>query len=661
MNKKKQIIWISCIAVFLFLFLWKFGGINVFYNVGNVNGYMTTVGKQNAKEILDMKQGDVYQQTLVGTRDEIVGFTVRFGTYGQQVKGKLKVTFSDISGKNVYFNKTLDCKKIIDNEYHLFLLDEVITDGREKEYRITIETVSLKENQKLALFLAEDDLYKAGSFIQNDRELKDMDMTCQLAGTAGFLKKWYILGAAVILLGFLVFSYVTFIKKCKLEYVYLTLGITFGMIFILCFPPYTTPDEMSHISLSYAYASSLLGEKPVISEDNKVILRGTDTDVSASTEVSLSKFHNLYDAIKYPSGDFERNAVGGGKVDIPFTSYLPQIFGVALGMIFKLSGFWTLYLGKLFAMFFFTGCIFFSIKIIPWGKMVIMTLALLPMTMELATSFSHDCVLIGLCTVFISYAMHLIYVKKEVTWRDVVFLGVLIAVISPGKLFYFLIAGMLYLIPKEKYKSTKAYWLINTGILLAGMGMLIVIRFRFLAGHIGQTTQSVLDPSTVNYSISYILGNIPNSITVLFNTFMGKSDFYFTTLLGSQLGWFQVAIPTTVTTGFLLVLLVAGVCHVRGEKAEYMPDMKFRIISLGFSFLMFMGVLAALWIGWTPITTGCIEGVQGRYMLPFFPMVVLAMKNRVFLLNKNVDRCLCSILFGLLTFTFLYVVPYITR
>lgn len=661
MSKRKHIIWILVLGVFLFLFLYKYGGTRVTPRLGDAVGYLTTVSESRAEEVLELKTGDVYKQTVTGTRDEIVGFSIRFGTYGQQVEGKLKATFSDVSGKNIYGEEIFDTKDLIDNQYRLFLLDEVITDGLQKEYEISLEVLSLEEGKQLSLFASDENIYEKGDLIYQDKEVKDTDIACQLAGTSGFMQKWYWIVCAVIIVGFLAFAFVAFVKKCKLEYIYLTLGLTFGMVFVLSLPPYTAPDEGTHISTTYAFVSEFLGEDPIFDETNHVISRGTDGDIGGEAQVSLVKFHDLYEAAKYPSGDMERDFARGGKLDVPFTCYLPQILGVLLGVLLKLSGFWTLYLGKVFAMLFFTMCIFFSIKLIPWGKMVIMTVALLPMSMELASSFSYDCVLNALCILFISYTLHLICKKDKVTWKDFLFLGIIICVIAPCKMFYFLIAGMLYLIPKEKYKSKKTYWMMNTGILVAGLAVLIIMRFQFLTSHVGGATPSAIEDATVNYSIATILGDIPHSISVLFNTAIIKSEFYYNSMWGNQLGSLQVYIPTFVITSFVLVLFTAGVCTTREERVIYEPDAKFRLVNLGLSLLMFLGILAALWIGWTPVTYGVIEGVQGRYFLPFLPMVFLSMRNKTFLLQKNIDRGLSAVLFAGLTFTFLYMIPYIVQ
>ena len=164
MSKRKHIIWILILGVFLFLFLYKYGGTRVTPRLGDAVGYLTTVGESRAEEVLELKTGDVYKQTVTGTRDEIVGFSIRFGTYRQQVEGKLKATFSAVSGENIYGEEIFDTKDLIDNQYRLFLLDQVITDGLQKEYEISLEVLSLEAGKQLSLFASDANIYEKGDF-----------------------------------------------------------------------------------------------------------------------------------------------------------------------------------------------------------------------------------------------------------------------------------------------------------------------------------------------------------------------------------------------------------------------------------------------------------------------------------------------------------------
>ena len=41
---------------------------------------------------------------------------------------------------------------------------------------------------------------------------------------------------------------------------------------------------------------------------------------------------------------------------------------------------------------------------------------------------------------------------------------------------------------------------------------------------------------------------------------------------------------------------------------------------------------------WTVKGNNLIEGVQGRYMLPFLPFILLLFRNSNLVLNKSIDR-----------------------
>ena len=86
MSKQKSIGLILVLGVFLFLFLYKYEGTRVEPRLGDTVGYLTTVSETGAEEVLNLKAGDVYRQTVVGTRDEIAGFSIRFGTYAGEWK-----------------------------------------------------------------------------------------------------------------------------------------------------------------------------------------------------------------------------------------------------------------------------------------------------------------------------------------------------------------------------------------------------------------------------------------------------------------------------------------------------------------------------------------------------------------------------------------------
>ena len=60
--------------------------------------------------------------------------------------------------------------------------------------------------------------------------------------------------------GFLcVFWYVTFVKKARLETVFLVTVLFFGLIYNVMLTPYMVPDEEKHIDMAYRYSNDVLG------------------------------------------------------------------------------------------------------------------------------------------------------------------------------------------------------------------------------------------------------------------------------------------------------------------------------------------------------------------------------------------------------------------
>ena len=138
MSTKKKLIWISVLGILLIATLALFGWSKVYERSNSINGYLTTISPNNASLILDLKEGDVYQQSIQATRDEVLGFAIRFGTHQKTVSGKVKISFSDYHTGEKYYEDIVECINFADNLYYQFPLDRAISDGHQKKYNISI-------------------------------------------------------------------------------------------------------------------------------------------------------------------------------------------------------------------------------------------------------------------------------------------------------------------------------------------------------------------------------------------------------------------------------------------------------------------------------------------------------------------------------------------
>ena len=76
--------------------------------------------------------------------------------------------------------------------------------------------------------------------------------------------------------------------------------------------------------------------------------------------------------------------------------------------------------------------------------------------------------------------------------------------------------------------------------------------------------------------------------------------------------------------------------NIRGE--EECVSKKERYYYVGIGIVSFMLILLSMWLFWTPISSIVIEGVQGRYFIPVLLLIVLLLKNKILIINKDISR-----------------------
>ena len=56
--------------------------------------------------------------------------------------------------------------------------------------------------------------------------------------------------------------------------------------------------------------------------------------------------------------------------------------------------------------------------------------------------------------------------------------------------------------------------------------------------------------------------------------------------------------------------------------------------------MMVFMIMVVMLLSWTPIGSGVIQGVQGRYFLPILPLTLLIFENDIIFMRKNIERFL---------------------
>lgn len=580
----------------------------------------------------------VMEQTIRADKNHISSFNLMFRkTSDEEMDDPVQVEFLYKQTGEVIKTWKIDSKDIHEYEYQYFPFEQPVCDTYNKYFVIRVTTGNLGI---ISPAVTNYDAYEGG--VNTDSvENNNIDMVYVLQESNSFLKIIYVFFSCVVLMGTIGFAVLLVYKNKKLENYFLVLGLTWGCMFTVLFPPGTAPDEHAHIATAYTDANKLLFREAT-DENGMVMVRESDAEISNINKVSLESWAYYFDKMTI-SGSQDAKAYDRGPLSgVSFVAHLPQALGVALGWLLHANAMITLYLGKIFGLLFYLVFGYFTVKWIPWGKMVIMIIMLFPMSLEMAGSFSYDCTVNALCFLMIAYTMKLIYEKKQVTWKDYTFLALLSAWMAPCKIAYVFVCGLVFAIPEKKTTNKVIARLGKSIVFAVGFLLVLVQRMTLLTNLVNSQSGTGVDAEISGFTLKKILLNPVNSVGMIFNTYFEQADYYFGTLIGQSLGWFQVNISWLVICGFAIVLLLALISEKENEQCM---TGKQRILVLVLCAIMTGGIVLSMWLDFTPDYINYIAGVQGRYLLPFFPMLILSLKSRLFSVNKNINNALLISLF----------------
>ena len=405
-----------------------------------------------------------------------------------------------------------------------------------------------------------------------------------------------------------------------------------------------SPDERTHIDMTYRYSNDLLGIEYTGSEIT-IAKRMDDSKIELVENPELANYYTVYNHL------FERVQDDSLVVTnstpntyAPIFVYLPAVVGMTMARLLHFGTIPMLMLGRWCNLAFFAFCIWWCMKKLPFGKMALAVIALFPMTIQQCNSFSYDAVITSVLFLFSTYIISMTYEEGPLKVSDVAILSVLSALLVYGKSGVYLpVCLAALLIPAKKFGAGwKKY--ITAGSLM-GIGFLSYINRN--SGTVTQVLTTTAETSAVGatagnavdmgYTVGYFLQNPWKLIQMLANTVADKSEFYIESIVGQKMGWVEIEISRIVVIGFVILFFIA-MLKVRGEKQYVTAGQKWwiSIVCLLSAGMIMMGML----LTWTPFGYVSIEGVQGRYFTPLLLLASLLGRNKSILLNENRDRAI---------------------
>ena len=568
---------------------------------------------------------------------EIRGVTLLCATYGTEVEtGSIHADIRNEAGE-ILVSAAVDAKNVKDNQtLSIDFGDDRLKAGPEKyTLKLTFQNI----NKETVSFWISESQPDQGEQMRIGNLERDGHLVMSMVIPENDLFYKYFIGIMVSLMILIFAVYILLYKyKWQLSRIYLCAGCVLGIIYMLVIPVFAAPDEPTHFYMAYDVSNSFLG---VYQGKGGIEMRGDDAENEYITSGLSRDYYNQYysELSKVRVTDDEIVESEHWHLKTYRYFYYISAAGISLVRILKLSMGYLFLSGRLFNMLFFTASVAYAIKQIPFGKTVLFIWALLPVTLQQASSYSYDVIILALTAVVISLTLKIAYEKdaeNEMKNWIPLFAGVFLLV--PAKSFAMIsICFLPFMIWFKKHKINPK---VNryTVALLAGIFVSALLAGIFAPG--GGTSLNgganyIVWAEEEGYTLGELLRNPGHLFEIIGNTIFQKSDYYIGSALGNYLGWSEIGVPMFIWIVYLILLIYAGV-RVNTEPVYLGRRMKGYMILAGLLGIAFS--FAGMLLTWTPASADIIFGVQGRYFLPFLPVLFLAIRSRNMKMNRLVQQ-----------------------
>lgn len=409
--------------------------------------------------------------------------------------------------------------------------------------------------------------------------------------------------------------FVSHVKNLALEQKFAVIAILGGMIFAFINPFGQEPDGWVHFlrSMDVSSGNVLLplwdnngGSSLMRLPENINDIQFSVVNPNAGEGISyMENVRNVH----FTKEIVDAEGLGG------FTSlfYLPQALGICIARVFGLSAYGYMIWGRIINLLTYVALTYLAVKKTPIFRNLFMVVALLPMTLYQAASFSYDATLMGLCFLFTALCFEYAYKKDRLSWKNVIWLGVILGLLFTCKYVYVCIGLLVFLIPMKKFEDKKAYW---KSFAIALIPFVAIVLCLFMASSVPSLPGSGAEGSEVTQvtQLDFILQNPLAFVKTFVRTITMYFSYYMEQL--NTLGWLKY---TLGALEFVIPMFMISVAVLDGNEYQEKINTKNRVLM----FLTFVTVISVGLVGLylfdsvaNPVGAPTILGYQGRYTIP---------------------------------------------
>ncbi len=462
----------------------------------------------------------------------------------------------------------------------------------------------------------------------------------ELAGIIRFSFPFAFALIETVLLALLFRSYLLNAKENKISFfrVYLFLFFVMGLGYMLVFLPFISPDEPSHYVSAYRMSNLMMGNFSQWGEE-RLLMRMEDYPLFDQRSLILDAEYYMQNTENFEifAGTSGYIAIDAPMVTNAIFSYLIPGLGITLARLLHLSAGMTFLAGRFANFLFFWAVLRYLMKKIPFGRTALFAIAMMPMTLHTAASYSYDVSTFCFVALFVTQVMCMICDRERVSQKDYRNCLIYAALLGPSKVVYVPLLFLILLVPWDNLGETKKdAWKKRGLVILIGMAAAVIVTLAVSLGNAHSTLRQLTNEETAvqmltwidepGYSLSWILGHIGEYLMMNIRTLIQMADYYFFSMVGSMLGWLDVNIPNVYAIiSFALFFLAVNI------RDDASADIRISIGKKLWILILSMGTVCAviliMAVSWTPVSYDFVTGVQGRYFLPLLLAVIWVFRN----------------------------------
>lgn len=427
----------------------------------------------------------------------------------------------------------------------------------------------------------------------------------------------------------------------KPEYVFVCLVSIFGIIMIFLMPFFMVADEGTHFYRAYQISNGGL-----ISQSNKQVTGGMiPKEIKSYIEDDFYK--NVRRNHQSPSLPYYKyftqkiNVHNQTLVDFRSAAiyspiaYIPQVVGIKLAQIIYPSIGFMMVLARLANLVVYILLVGLAIRIAKKGKWVYVVLGLFPIAVQQAASLSSDVMTMGIVFVWVAFIGNMYFQRERISkkqWLIALLLAVGLALTKQTNIV--LLMPLIFL-PSIIFNN--AWHKLRFVASVLGLGIIALFSW-FVVMRLNNYNLQITGDTTVNQAgqISFLLQNPLHFISILGHTYFSSvilSDFYITSM-HSVFSWLSYRLPMIfVALGYAgLLMSFMYDDDMRSPKLSNKFLTRLAFVQASTFILSLVAIAGTLYIAWTPVGSYEVGGIQGRYFLPFVPLLIplfIMVKNKI--------------------------------